>query len=235
MTAVKKRRRPANDQHSHATQRMSYVVLPRPYWRGQRIAVVAVLAVFGVILGIVLAANMPILKDKTPVVAAETETRSLKTAEPFDITISASELAPPDDVARLAAQIPVHVLITKPSLRQKALPPVLEVTVEEDSDGADDAADRAVRQAAVAQSFMRQNDVKQALPFQHRAAELAPDNMLYRLDLAIMHDKVADFKGAATLYRQVVQAYDNHDATLPSKLGIDDIRSRLEYLVAMAP
>lgn len=229
MTAIKKRRYPANDPRPLKAQRMSYVSLPRPYWTGQRVVILAVLAIFVLILGIVIAANFP-PSHVTPPVAVVA-----KQAEPFDIRLGASELAPPDAAALLAQKLPPHVLISKSTMHQNALPPVLEVTVEGDGVEGADAGDNAIRaahQAVAAQNLMRQNDVRQALQFQHRAVELAPDNMLYRRDLAIMHDRVGDKGGAATLYRQVVQAYDAHDKTLPLDLGIDDIRHRLDYLTA---
>jgi hypothetical protein len=226
MPAVKKQyRRPANDASPRTSQRMSYVVPRRARWNGRKTAVAAVLAVFCIIFAIVLATNMPVNGDKASVASVET----LKNAEPFDIMISASELSPSDQTAQ--------VLTSKASLNQQALPPVLEVTVADDSvvvSDHEDQEDQAEDKAEVAQKFMRQDDIKQALQFQHRAVELAPSNMLYRLDLAIMYDRAEDKDGAVTLYRQVVQAYENHDKTLPTDIAIENVRSRLEYLTSMA-
>ncbi len=219
MKAVKRHRRPAGDIHTHSSLRRTCVTLSRPYWNGKRIAVAGVLGVFVLILGAALSVPRPVSTSIAP-----------EAVEPFDITLTASALAPPEDVG-----LSPNSAATESSLRKKGLPPVLDVTVEGDAEDQveeEDQEDQAEHHAESAQNFMRLNDITQALTFQHRAVELDPANMLYRLELAIMHDKAADREGAATLYRQVVQAYDNHDESLPPKLGIDDIRRRLAYLTA---
>ncbi len=87
----------------------------------------------------------------------------------------------------------------------------------------------AEQQAELARESMVSGDVKQAMVYQHRAVELNPNNMLYRLNLGVMHDRVADKAGAATLYQQVIDAYENNDKSLP-KINVEDVRSRLDYI-----
>jgi len=91
------------------------------------------------------------------------------------------------------------------------------------------SADTAEQQAELAREYMLKGDVKQAMIHQHRAVEIQPNNMFYRLNLGIMHDRVSDRDGAATLYRQVIDAYEKKDKTLP-KINIDDVRKRLDYI-----
>ncbi len=219
MTAVKRHRRPANDIRMHSSPRRTRGTLSRPYWNGKRIAVARVLGFFALILGAALSVPRPVSTSLAP-----------EAVEPFDIMLTSSALAPPENVV-----LPPDSAATESSLRKKGLPPVLDVTVEgdaEDQAEEEDQEDQAEYHAEAAQNFMRPNDITQALTFQHRAVELDPANMLYRLELAIMHDKAADQEGAAMLYRQVLQAYANHDESLPPKLGIDDIRRRFVYLTA---
>ncbi|MFA4993914.1 MAG: tetratricopeptide repeat protein [Bdellovibrionales bacterium] len=137
--------------------------------------------------------------------------------EPFDITLNS-------DAPALWGDEAVNATTTNSSLSQKTLPPVLEIKVEEGV-GA---------HVSVAQNFMRQGNIAQAIRYQRRAVEIAPLNMLYRLKLAIMYDSVSDREGAAILYRQVVEAYEKNDKTLPRNLDLENIRSRLAYLTSMA-
>jgi hypothetical protein len=179
----------------------------------------------------------PMPDEVVPVVApplaeqAE-QTEQAEQPEPFDITLSASGPAPPDESAFMDVPPSPDAALQKLSLFPKILPPVLDISVKEavGKGAAADKNSRAAHQAKVAQKFMRRNNVKTALRFQHRAVGLAPGNMLYRLDLAIMLDSADDKKGVSELYRQVVRAYDRHDGTLPPQLNIGDIRRRLSYL-----
>lgn len=196
--------------------------------------IAALLAVFTVFLGLTIIGSMsngP--AEKRPVVAQTTNVPTPKSApkqeEPFDITINASELQPQEN---LADKIPVIVITPQKDARQHPLPPVLEVSVDEDQPENASGTGQAAIQASTARTFAQQGDLKQALRLQHRAVELEPDNMLYRLDLAILYDRVGEKDGAVTLYQQVVQAYDAQDASLPHTLGIDDIRHRLDYLAS---
>jgi Flp pilus assembly protein TadD len=84
--------------------------------------------------------------------------------------------------------------------------------------------------AQAARQALRDGDLRRALHLHHRAAELAPENSLYRLDLAILYDRLGNAASAALLYRQVAQAYAAHDPTLPRDLDITTIQQRLAYL-----
>ncbi len=144
------------------------------------------------------------------VVRAPTTASGTGNNEPFDITLNSNAPALQGDATEDRFS----------SLSNKALPPVLEIEVK----------DGAEARALAAQDYMHRGEMAQAILYQRRAVQLAPANMLYRLKLAIMHDRVFDREGAALLYRQVVEAYEHHDKTLPRKLDIDSIRARLIYL-----
>jgi len=197
MTAVRKRRIPANDQRPKGAPRISYVVMSRMAWSKKKIASIVVLGIFIFLMGAILA----VIRAPTPAESADA---------PFDITLNSPPPKSQDDAMEDRFS----------PLSYKALPPVLEIEVK----------DGAASQAAAAQEFMSQGDMAQAMLYQRRAVELAPKNMLFRLKLAIMFDRASEREGAAMLYRQVVDAYERRDNTLPRKLDIDGIRARLAYL-----
>jgi tetratricopeptide (TPR) repeat protein len=237
MSAVKKRHKPANDHYTYSSQRMPYVALPRPYWNRQRMGVVALLASFVLLLCLAVAANMQVAPaEKMPIAAQKISApKATQAVEPYDITINASELAPSENengLATGAEAIPVIVIRPQGDARQHALPPVLEISVDEDEAEQVSPQRQAELKASAARVLARQGDVTQALRLQHRAVELAPSNMLYRLDLAILYDRAGERDGAVALYQQVVQAYDAQDTSLPHSLGIEDIRRRLGYLAS---
>jgi hypothetical protein len=202
MIALKKRRLPANDLLPEKTPWISYVVLPRVTWDKKKIVIAAMLGVFVFILSAIW------VTVHAPVVT-EVALKSTASA-PFDITLNSNAPAIQDDETG-DRYFP---------LSYKALPPVLEVEVKDGSEA----------HASVAQDYMRRGDMAAAIRYQHRAVELAPANMLLRLKLAIMYDRVSDREGAAMLYRQVIEAYGKHDKTLPRKFDVDGIRNRLSYL-----
>jgi tetratricopeptide (TPR) repeat protein len=212
---------------------MAYVTLPRPYWNAQRIVVAAVLAVFVVVFGAVVLSAWPVAEEapaKAPVVV--TVAPPPVKAEPFDITINASELQPPSEVQGLAdvvEDIPSIVVHPLGTGHAHALAPVLEVTIED----VDVVQERAAAQARKAHNFAKAADLKKALRYQHKAVERDPENMTYRLELAILYDSLGDKKNAALLYQQVAQAFANDDDTLPVKMDIKVIQARLDYLRAM--
>jgi Flp pilus assembly protein TadD len=225
MTAVKKSRPPANDRRLPANpggcQKMSYVALPRANTNVKKIAAGAVLCLFIVGVGLIFVVSSQKASDK----AIERKASELlaKQAEPYDIVLGASEQAPIEVVQR-------------PNPVRKASHSSVEVTVEreEAGEGAEENKEaQAEDEAATARMLLRRNEITKALQLERHAVELDPSNALYRLELAIMYDRSDDSKSAAELYRNVVQAYDVHDKTLPAKLDIENIRSRLEYLNSM--
>ncbi|MDR3423473.1 MAG: hypothetical protein P4M13_00125 [Alphaproteobacteria bacterium] len=228
MPAAGKRRLPANDQPLHSLQTVSCVMLPRAFWSRQKIAGAAALAICAVILGLKMFSALP---SRGQTLLAQAKPAAVSPPEqdkPYDIVLNASDLAPPDNgLAQIAAKIPADALKPQSSKSQ----PVLEVKVEQSAPEPDDE-DQAEQQANAAQKFMRQGNIKQALNSQLHAVEGDPSDMLYRLDLAILYDKAGESRGAVALYRQVAQAYDEKDDTLPPDLGIDGIRKRLDYLAA---
>ena len=223
MSVVKKHPLPANDPHLYAAQRLSCVTLTRPHRVDKKSLIGGSLLIVAVLLiGIAVTKTPPKL---SAIVLPPRQ------SEPFDIKLNASELAPEDEVAAIAANLPTHVLETPKAEAPQASPPAMEITVGES--GQQDLGqqqDDAAFQASSAQQALGQGNLKQALRFQHQAAVLAPDNNRYRLDLAILYDRLGHKKSAAVLYRQIVVAYEAHDLTLPHQLDINAIQQRLDYL-----
>lgn len=234
MSVAKKRLQPANDD---AYAKMPCVSLPRPNWNPSKTGILVLLAGFALLFCLGVAANLqtpPVQKQLTAPPQASTAPTA---PEPYDITINASELAPPPNENQLASgeeKIPTILIHPQANSRPHPLPPVLEITVDEDDAAPQPAPEQnmAARKAEAAKTFARQGNLQQALRLQHRATELAPANMLYRLDLAILYDRLGEKAGAAALYRQVVDAHETKDETLPPGLAIENIRARLDYLVA---
>jgi len=86
-------------------------------------------------------------------------------------------------------------------------------------------------EAALAQALAKQGDMKVALAHARRATQAEPDNILYRLDLAIVYDQAGDAPRAIASYRVALRAYeetDDRSAVLPISLAA--IRSRVGYL-----
>ena len=220
MPLAQKHPKPANDRHLQSSQRMSYVSLARPRAKIRKAwAVVGVTSLVALLIGFVSLSYAPKekpAKSHAPLIVA-------KPPEPFDIKINASALAPDSAIAAIEPNLPAHVLDPKQS------PASVNATFEEPPQQ-QPVADIAASQAQAAQQFLKQGDVKQALRSQHRAATLAPDNTLYRLDLAILYDRLGHSKNAAMLYQQLIQAYEAHDKTLPVTLDIKEIQQRLTYL-----
>ncbi|MFA5041239.1 MAG: hypothetical protein WC464_06375 [Bdellovibrionales bacterium] len=203
MKTARKRRTPANDYRPTSVKKTPNVVYKPSKWNGKRISAATIVAVFVFSSGFFGAMiQMPALDEIAALAGIQ--------SEPFDIVLGTNAPALQFDREE-SSVVPIQ---------QNALPPVLDVTVE---DGAGDYN-------ATAQALMRQGDIKQAIEYQRLAVESRPFNMRYRLELAIMHDRLSDSVGASLLYKQVLQAYDNHDKTLPKKLDIESIRRRLAYL-----
>ena len=60
-----------------------------------------------------------------------------------------------------------------------------------------------------------------------RAIELAPENLAYRYNFAIMLDKQHKYEEAAQLYRQIMQAYQRGEK-VPG--NIQQIQQRLTFI-----
>lgn len=160
----------------------------------------------------------PEKKDAPKAKIAEKKTEARKDNKP-----KASEAKDKKPAAETkATENKADVKKTAPSVKIQKTEPV-SAKPKESTVGA------AEQQAEMAREFMLKGDVKQAMVHQHRAVEMQPNNMFYRLNLGVMHDRVSDREGAATLYRQVIDAYEKKDQTLP-KINVDDVRRRLDYI-----
>jgi Flp pilus assembly protein TadD len=92
------------------------------------------------------------------------------------------------------------------------------------------APDFAPAQMALAHRLAQNGDMLDALPHVQSAVRMAPDDIRYRLDLAIFYDRLGHSSEAVDLYEQVLKAATviDHPADLP--LSAEAIRQRVGYL-----
>ncbi len=205
MKTAKRRHRSANEAHQRTTQMIPCVVAEdtRPCWK--RRFSIAALGAFAVLLSVTIGA-FPSAKSEA----------DEKAREPFDIVLSGTEgdeTVFEDDV---------------PQPGQNAYQTFV-VTVEGEDEKEEDATG-GKEQALKAQEYLDKGNIKGAIPFIKRAIDLAPQNALYRLQLAILHDRLSENEKALNLYRQVIEAYDEDERTLPSGTDVEGIRERMAYL-----
>jgi Tfp pilus assembly protein PilF len=81
--------------------------------------------------------------------------------------------------------------------------------------------------AQIAMIYLRQGEDKKALKYFNKAILLAPDNLVYRYNLAILLDKMGDGLQAIGIYKQLIEASLN-GATLPD--SADKLKQRVIYL-----
>lgn len=84
--------------------------------------------------------------------------------------------------------------------------------------------------AQMAQIHARTGDLQQAVAAMHVAVRLAPENALYRLNLAILQDRAGLAREAAEAYEAALAAADQGTWTMP--IPRDQVRQRLTYLKA---
>lgn len=217
MSAVRKFQSPANDTRNSESVPCAYA--PRMKLNVRYKITAGALAFFALALSALLFAHrLPSAPKQMAMQAAPYDIR-LNAPE----AVAAAEETPPVDSTPAPAQEnPPH-----DDLRQHVLQPVLQITVDADKAPASMAAsdDASAREAA------ERGDLKQALALQASAVAASPGDMAYRLDYAILSDRNGDKATAAALYRQVIDAYGNSDATLPQNIAIDSIRARYAYLL----
>lgn len=171
-----------------------------------------VLIVFAVLLGAALIPSPAAKPEKKPVEPDMAE-------EPFDIILSGTEQSEePQDYA---------VVSEKSKKRARGF----EVTIEGEKEiERADLDTEAKEHAEKAYEYMQKGDMTRALQFEARAVALAPNNMVYRLQLAIMNDRLSNADKALDLYRQVVEAYEENKRVLPPGTDIESIRNRMDFL-----
>ena len=92
----------------------------------------------------------------------------------------------------------------------------------------------ALAQAALAQALVNQDKALAALPHAWRAMQIEPDNILYRLNLAIAYDRLGHSGEAIGFYRDVLKAYGAADTRAPAlPVSPPEIRQRVDYLDAL--
>lgn len=84
--------------------------------------------------------------------------------------------------------------------------------------------------AALAKLESRRGYFDKAYNHLKRAVEVAPQNLGYRLDLAILYDRAGYGADALTLYRHVLRAALNEDAATRSAFPTESVRQRVAYL-----
>ena len=84
--------------------------------------------------------------------------------------------------------------------------------------------------AHMAMIHLQLGDGANAIRLMSEAAALAPANPVYRINLAIMHDRAGDGRAAVSAYERALLAAAGSAEALP--LSMDAIRERLRYLRA---
>ncbi|MDR3450686.1 MAG: hypothetical protein P4M15_13250 [Alphaproteobacteria bacterium] len=222
MSSSPRKRRQTRAAPTAATvDRVSYVAFDRAPGPGRKRAALAVLAGFAAILAVIVLGSLHHPGPQPPSVD--------KTVDAYDLSVTAPQKA----AAKAGHKKPIYV---KPrpepavtALPEEAAAPAADLPDDEPASVRSDK-DEAVFQAGVAHTLIDKGDISQALRFLHRAAELDPRNMNYRLDLAVLYDRAGDGHNAAMLYREVLDAAARHDPSVPSSLNVADIRKRAEYL-----
>jgi Tfp pilus assembly protein PilF len=86
--------------------------------------------------------------------------------------------------------------------------------------------------AQMALIYQKMGDVDKANEKMMQAIDLAPENLTYRYNLAIMLDKQKKYDEAAKLYAQIVEAYERGD---PTPGNIQKIQQRLTFISSNRP
>jgi thioredoxin-like negative regulator of GroEL len=85
---------------------------------------------------------------------------------------------------------------------------------------------------ALARLLIRRGYYEQAAKELQRATQIAPNNLGYRLDIAILYDKAGHAADAVTLYQQVMRAAADQEEDGHLPLSTTAIRQRIAYLNA---
>ncbi|MDE3015889.1 MAG: tetratricopeptide repeat protein [Pseudomonadota bacterium] len=86
--------------------------------------------------------------------------------------------------------------------------------------------------AQLAIIYQKLGEADKAVSRMVRAIDLAPDNLTYRYDLAIMLDKQGKYADAAKFYKQIIEAYQR-GASVPG--NIQKIQQRLTFISSNRP
>jgi tetratricopeptide (TPR) repeat protein len=86
--------------------------------------------------------------------------------------------------------------------------------------------------AQMAVIYEKIGDQDKAIGKMFRAVELAPENLTYRYNLAIMLDKQKNYDEAAKLYRQLIEAAARGEK-IPG--NVDNIQQRLTFISSNRP
>ena len=86
--------------------------------------------------------------------------------------------------------------------------------------------------AQIAVIYQKLGQFDKAGQYMFQAIEMAPENITYRYNLAIMLDKQHKYDEAAKLYRQIIQAYQRGEA-VPG--NIQKIQQRLTFISSNRP
>lgn len=243
MPVIRKLRPIANDKIPKGIEKIACVNVRHNFWTPKKIFTVAALSgLAAIIIGAICfldAASGP--KSINDVAAKTSLTRPVQNnaheAKPDSIAVNASDLIAPEAEQRIAAVLPPAITGRKSAHSRRQASPAFQIEVADDvpAKTADlTGDDQAVHEDKMAQSLAESGDTGAALDLERRVTERAPRNALYRLHLAILYDRAGDKKKAVGFYRQVVEAYNAEDETLPPTIGIDNVRHRLAYLDSKA-
>ncbi len=214
-----------------SSERLPFVALHKPAWiswRAQHVVFLSLGVVLGLGAALFLQPSPAAPLPSAPLTASVPEDSSPSSAHnPYDIRLNASALAPDQALDQEADKEVQAVAGVLPDRVMDSISVADSSVLEVDSSAPDPAPES---EAEKAQQAIRRGDLKAALGFERQAVAFAPDDFLYRLDLAILCDKLGNKEEALTLYTQVLKAVEAQDETLPDDLDVAGIRVRAAYL-----
>jgi tetratricopeptide (TPR) repeat protein len=86
--------------------------------------------------------------------------------------------------------------------------------------------------AQMAVIYQKQGNMDKASEKMFRAVSLAPENLTYRYNLAILMDKQRNYEEAAKLYQQIIEAYQRGEVIPGNPLKIQE---RLTFIRSNRP
>ncbi|MDX2028080.1 MAG: tetratricopeptide repeat protein, partial [Alphaproteobacteria bacterium] len=84
------------------------------------------------------------------------------------------------------------------------------------------------------QKLAQEGRAAEAIASFDRAIREAPDNLSYRLNLAILYDREGHYPEALALYREVLTAWESTDDLSAMPPSLPAILRRAEYLAQIA-
>jgi Flp pilus assembly protein TadD len=138
---------------------------------------------------------------------------------------------------RQAKTLYYQLLKTAPDIYQEVITNLLTILIEESPKEAayllsrlaneNSQSDYIAAQAAIA--YERIKEHTRAIIMIKKAIELAPDNLLYKYNLAVMYDKAEKSKEAVEAYNLLLRNYRQNDDK-QQEIPIEQVQSRIKTL-----